>query len=56
MTAKDHQKLLDSGFTIIREESRHISGFNFDMRIKAKTMKLFLLCDAEVREMNGVGK
>lgn len=37
MTAKDHHKLLDAGFTIIREESRHISGFNYDMRIKAKT-------------------
>lgn len=37
MNATNHQKLLNAGFTIIRQEARHISGFNYKCQIKAKT-------------------
>lgn len=37
MDAKDQTKLLDAGFTIIRDDARHISGTNYKCSIKAKT-------------------
>jgi hypothetical protein len=37
MVAENHKKLLNAGFTIIRDEALHISGINYKCRIKAKT-------------------
>lgn len=37
MDATNQQKLLNAGFTIIRDEARHISGINYECKIKAKT-------------------
>lgn len=37
MASQNHPKLLDAGFTIIRDDARHISGTNYKCLIKAKT-------------------
>lgn len=37
MNATNQQKLLNAGFTIIRDDVRHISGTNYKSAIKAKT-------------------
>jgi hypothetical protein len=37
MASQNHPKLLDAGFTIIRDEARHISGIKYKCRIYAKT-------------------
>lgn len=37
MNATDQTKLLNAGFTIIRDEVYHVSGIKYKCKIKAKT-------------------